>query len=526
MRYSNVPQTTKAHPKQVKNTAGGYSFKLDEWGMLRRFLILGSEVGTYYVGRDTLTKLNSNALEKCLAKDGRLTVRQIIEVSDSGAASKNAPAVFALAMASVKGDIETRREAFRALPLVCRTGTDLFQFVDNRESLGGGWGRLMTDSISKWFNRPISLVAYQSAKYKQREGWSMRDLLRLAHPVPASPAHSALFKYVVSGELTDTVPVLIQAMEEAKTASTNRLVNLIRDYNLTREMIPTEALNNPDVWMALLEKMPLRAMVRNLGKMSQVGILGPRSVGQKLVCDKLNQQYIMKSRLHPYALLVALKVYQQGEGMLGDLTWKVNQAIVDKLDDAFYLAFGNVEDSGKSTLVALDVSGSMSAPLVSGYKQGKRGLECVLSPVTCCEAGTAMGLITMSTQKKHIFARFNNGLQTGGLRVGTRMDDALRWTSGVNFGGTDCALPMVEARRNKWEVDTFVIITDNDTWAGNVHPHTALEQYRDAMGIPAKVVVVGMASTGFTIANPDDPGMLDVVGFDTSTPQLISEFSK
>jgi 60 kDa SS-A/Ro ribonucleoprotein len=44
------------------------------------------------------------------------------------------------------------------------------------------------------------------------------------------------------------------------------------------------------------------------------------------------------------------------------------------------------------------------------------------------------------------------------------------------------------------------------------------------MGIPARLVVVGMASNGFSIASPADGGMLDVVGFDTATPQVIADF--
>jgi 60 kDa SS-A/Ro ribonucleoprotein len=29
-----------------------------------------------------------------------------------------------------------------------------------------------------------------------------------------------------------------------------------------------------------------------------------------------------------------------------------------------------------------------------------------------------------------------------------------------------------------------------------------------------------------SIADPKDPGMLDVVGFDTATPQLVSDFAR
>ena len=98
--------------------------------------------------------------------------------------------------------------------------------------------------------------------------------------------------------------------------------------------------------------------------------------------------------------------------------------------------------------------------------------------------------------------------------------------SDLPFGGTDCALPMLYAQATEREVDTFVIYTDSETWAGDVHPAQALRDYRRASGIDARLVVVGMVSNGFSIADPTDPGMLDVVGFDTATPQLISDFAR
>lgn len=97
--------------------------------------------------------------------------------------------------------------------------------------------------------------------------------------------------------------------------------------------------------------------------------------------------------------------------------------------------------------------------------------------------------------------------------------------SGLPFGGTDCALPMVWARKHKVEVDTFAVYTDNETWAGDMHPHQALREYRDWSGIDARLVVIGMTATDFTIADPTDPGMLDVAGFDSAVPMLLNNFS-
>lgn len=92
------------------------------------------------------------------------------------------------------------------------------------------------------------------------------------------------------------------------------------------------------------------------------------------------------------------------------------------------------------------------------------------------------------------------------------------------MGGTDCALPMLWALEKKIQADAFVIYTDNETWHGKIHPAQALQEYRRKMGIAAKLVVVAMTSNGFSIADPNDAGMLDVVGFDLATPQVLSDF--
>ncbi len=100
----------------------------------------------------------------------------------------------------------------------------------------------------------------------------------------------------------------------------------------------------------------------------------------------------------------------------------------------------------------------------------------------------------------------------------------MRYTDGLDFGGTDCALPMLYAAQQGMKIDAFLIFTDSETWAGDIHPFQALRRYREQTGIPAKLVVVGMTSTGFTIADPADGGSLDVVGFDTAAPGFISDF--
>src|ERR1700747_515946 len=71
---------------QVANSAGGYVFEADDWRALRRFLILGSEGGSYYATESKLPREGAQVLERCIAADGKRAVREIVAVSDAGRA--------------------------------------------------------------------------------------------------------------------------------------------------------------------------------------------------------------------------------------------------------------------------------------------------------------------------------------------------------------------------------------------------------------------------------------------------------
>ena len=536
--------STKATPQsapipgssQVPNSAGGYAWPVDDWMRLDRFLVLGSEGGTFYIKERELTIDNAEAVVRCLAADGPRAVARIVEISDAGRAPKNDPAIFALAMAAKLGDEATRKAAYAALPKVCRTGTHLMHFAELAQGFGG-WGRGMRKAVASWFNsKAADVLALQLVKYQARDGWSTRDLLRLAHPRAASPSHDRLFAWVTKGELpagaTDDVALrLVVAMDAAKRATTvDEIVALVREHRLPREALPTQWLTKAAVWEALLADMPMTAMIRNLATMTRVGLLGGHASATKTVVARLaDNGRLVKARVHPVAILAAMLTYKSGHGAKGHGTWAPVGAIVDALDAAFYGSFPAVVPSGKRMLLALDVSGSMGCGTIAG-----------VPGLTPRVGSAAMALITAATERDYSVVGFTAasggyGGQWGGGTPGLtpitlsprqRLDDACAAIGRLPMGGTDCALPMVWAKQHKVAVDTFVVYTDNETWAGSVHPAQALRDYRQASGNAAKLVVVGMTSNGFSIADPNDAGMLDVVGFDTATPPVISDFAR
>src|SRR5262249_33927929 len=145
-------------------------------------------------------------------------------------------------------------------------------------------------------------------------------------------------------------------------------------------------------------------------------------------------------------------------------------------------------------------------------------------------ASAALALVTAAVERDHRFVAFTsngwqsraagpsqwagmgyaNGITPFEVSPRDRLDEVCPRTAALPMGGTDCALPMLYATEHRLPVDVFVVLTDSETWAGVIHPSQALQQYRDRLDIPARLIVVGMVSNGFTVADPNDAGQLDI----------------
>ena len=294
--------------------------------------------------------------------------------------------------------------------------------------------------------------------------------------------------------------------------------SLIRSGRLVREHVPTTLFGSKEIWLTLLETMPLEALLRNLGKLTQIGVVSDkhREIGARFS----NQEEIMKARIHPIKVLVASKVYKNGCGDMGSLSWTPNIYITIALTELFKLSYGTITPTGQRIMLGIDVSGSMSSAVL-----GSRVL-------TCRDASIAMAHLYLETETNVSAVAFSNTLtdliapSRNQLRRGMTLDQALAATSGMMFSATDCVLPIQHAIKNNLLIDTFIILTDNETYAPNEHPQNALVRYRELTGIQAKLIVIGMTGNCFTIADPNDRNTLNLAGFDTSTPEIASMFMR
>lgn len=546
-------QHEPASSKQVKNSAGGYAFQVSPLTRLRRFLMLGTDKGTHYIHETPLTKDNARVVLEWAQHDPVTLVNEVIEISTNGRAPRQQPAIFALAAAAASMGGENseagRRAAIAAIPTVCRTGFTLFVFANYVEQFRG-WGKLLRRGVASWYlDKPVRDLTYQALKYRQREGWTHRDLLRLAHPETSEQDRRTLFDWIVRRNQGVEMPRHVESTRQVvgfEAAQSEQdpqaIADLIHEYRLSWEMLPDHALKHKSTWQALIRSnsLPLGALIRQLPRLTNLGLLHPTNdFTQEVMWRLTNEDQLRRARIHPVSVLIALKTYASGHSPnpRSRMTWDPSRPIIDALDAAFYKAFKTVQPTGKRIRLALDVSGSMGHPIggvpnlscreaTAAMALAIANIESTYDIVGFCMAGTP-------EIRNYGYNRFGGyrgsslsyrGVSELSLSPRQRLDDAVRSIDNLPFGGTDCSLPMTHALENGLEFDAFVVFTDNETWGGDIHPHQALRRYRERTGIDAKLIVVGMTATDFSIADPDDLGMLDIAGFDSNVPGLIHDF--
>ena len=369
-------------------------------------------------------------------------------------------------------------------------------------------------------------MVYQAVKYRQRNGWTHRDLLRKAHPkTPYDLNH--LYAWITH----DTAPPierdfgLIHAFREAQaTEDVPTIVKLIHQFRMPWEAVPTTMLAHKEVWQALGPYMPNTALVRNLATLTVNQAINPMEAGWAV--EKLDQ---MKG-VHPLQILTAMRVYgaghdpkrRSGKRESEPRRWIPVAQVMDALDRAFNRSFLDAPQTNQRLYIAVDVSGSMDWDNINGIEN-----------FTPRMGAAALALAIAKREPNYYVMGFSSHagrdpmipeMTPLGFTAADTFITAVSKTEAVRAGGTDCSMPMLDALYKRIPVDAFVILTDNQTWGGQMHPTEALKLYRKEMGIPAKLIVIAMVANKFSVADPSDAGMLDIAGFDAAMPQLIAGF--
>lgn len=495
----------------VQNNAGGYGFTISDQERLERFLLIGSEGGTYYVNEQKLTEDNAKKVIEMIKNNGINVVNTVVDVLINNRAPKADPSLFVLALAATYGDQDTKNAVYRAVPTVMRTSTQMFLFIANIQNLRG-WSRGLRKAIGRFYTeKTADQLAYQLVKYRNRAGFTHQDVVRLSHPSTKDESKNELLAYAAGRLTEDKVKnQLVFTFGEAQVTKGKELVELIKNSKLTWEMVPTEQLNDKEVLKALLPNMPLVALIRNLNRFSYNGLTDGNTETTKLIVSKLtNAELVKKTGIHPVNVVNSMLTYSSGRGVKGDKSWTPNQNIVDALHTTFELALKAIIPTNKRILIGVDISGSMSASV--------QGMQ-----MTAAQIANVLAVTILKSELNAELVWFDTSLQNPTIGRRTSIDEVIR--KSPTGGGTDCAVPLVYAANKLESYDAILILTDNETWAGPRHGIEVLKSYRKNVNQDVKVIEIALTATGHSTMPSDDKNILRVAGFDASVVEVINKY--
>jgi 60 kDa SS-A/Ro ribonucleoprotein len=483
----------------IKNNAGGFVSQTTDWEYLNRFLTIGSENGSYYADEKKLTVDNATNVINLIKINPLKVFNEVFETLVNNKAPKVDPSIFVLALLRLHGSNEVKGLISSNSDRLFKTFTQLTQYVTMSKELGGT-GRSLRTTINNWYTkRSVESLDYQMAKYPNRNGFSHKDLIRIGH-TDLSNFNDSVIRTVMKGEPSykDDLPrMYAKELVLSNKDNVSKVISVIKEYNLTWEMIPTELLNDQKVLSVLLQNdrsMPPTALLRNLNRLTDAKTID-------LAYEKLTNVQYMKD-IHPINILIALKTYSSGTGVRGSKTWNVSSRIVEGLDIALEQSVQQLEPTNKRILIAVDCSGSMNAMTSVG--------------LTAYEVAVSLAATIGKVEKYSDVIMFDTAYK-GTMNKRDSFKTLLQ--NAPRGGGTDCSVPYRLMLTNKLLYDIVIVLTDNESWA---HKSDVVDTVKKLNG-KMKNVIVASTATKATIL-PTRKDTLNISGFDASVPELIKNF--
>ena len=313
------------------------------------------------------------------------------------------------------------------------------------------FGKPVPNSLKKGINDVLTgFNEYTLAKYKGNgKAVKMRDLLCLCRPTPKDTEQSELFKKCLE----------------------NRL-----EIPLTWETELSANGNNKETWEKLIDsgKVGYMALLRNLRNIIQAN---PDNI-QKVFDTLENPEKVRKSKQLPFRFLSAYKSVKDISG----------SKVLDVLENAVDASIENLPKIKGSTVIAVDVSGSMRSPISAK------------SDVKCSDIALMLAFIANRICENAYIYAFDTGAYKLTISSRTGILQAVNSTP-VHGGGTNMSLPFRLMISEKINADRVIVLSDNEcncgySWCNHKTVQALADEYRKTSGNDIWVHAVDLQGYG------------------------------
>ncbi|MCI0680840.1 MAG: TROVE domain-containing protein [Gemmataceae bacterium] len=509
----------------ARNEEGARAYPFTPKHALAQLAATGCFNGTFYAqAEDQLATL----LALVDQVDDNVFLAKLAIYSRERAFMKDMPAALLLVLS--KRDRALFRAAFERVVDNGRVLRTLFQMIRSgrfgRKSLSYALQR----AFQRWLNQA---AAGQLLGASIGNDPSLRDVLRLARPTPKDNARRALF-----GWLTDRpvekwapataadLPLEVQALDAYRKAATAAEQVVILTGSHFRWDLLADAARDAFVWKAIARQMGPQALRMNLNTLLRHGVLEDAETVDYVAARIADAEEIRGSRQFPYQYLAA---YLNAGAALP-------QPIRTALVAAAELACGNVPALPGPVVIGLDVSGSMQSPVT-----GRRGRGAT-SKVRCVDVAALFAAAILRRNPDSLVVPFDDRVHHVDADARESILDLAARLARFGGGGTNCALPLVEANgacRNR-AFAGCVLVSDQESWIGTGrHGSTAVmkawqefvknqvrlqrSELTSAKLAGAKLVCLDLQPYTTTQA-PDRSDILNIGGFSDAVFSVVASF--
>lgn len=251
---------------------------------------------------------------------------------------------------------------------------------------------------------------FQISKYNGgNKAVKFKDVLRLTHTKPSNEKEEALFNKIMN----DTLPIAERWETELSAHG-----------------------NNKETWEKLIaeNKVGYMAMLRNLRNIINAG---PNNI-DKVYAKLENKEQVLRSKQLPFRFMSAYREIPH-----------TSSKVLDVLENAIEYSVENTPKLKGKTVIAIDVSGSMSDHISSK------------STIRCCDIASLLGVLASRICDDYVVYTFDTRIENKTFsKRGGIIETAMRLSH--SGGGTDISLPLSKMINEKVYADRLIILSDNE----------------------------------------------------------------
>lgn len=499
----------KTATKLTKNDAGGWAYALTPKQTLAQIAATNCFNGTYYADANKNLELAKEAVLN-LSNDPEFLAKVAV-YSREKSYMKDMPAFILVALAEVDTDlfhkvfdrVVDNAKMLRNVVQMARSGVVTGR---TRNMSAGAYRR----AIQRWFNARSPEDVFRASIGNDP---SMADVIKMARPKPKTKGMSAVFAYLL-GKDTDRryLPAIVKEYEAFKKSPQAYEVPRL-DFRMLDSFMTADQRRG--LWITQADRMGWQATRMNLNNFQKYGVFDNPELVTTVANRLKNGKLIADAKVFPYQLLTA---YLN--------TDTVPAKVRNALQDAMEVATENVPDFGGKTLVAVDTSGSMSAP-ITGHRYG------ATTNTTCVQVAGLIASCVLRKNEDSEVLPFDTRVHRANLNSRDTVMTNAKTLARFGGGGTSCSVALADWNSRKVKADLVIYVSDCESWCdgyygwGNHNKTALMAEWKKFKGRNprAKLVLIDLTPGNTSQAN-DEKDVLKVGGWSDEVFNVIAAFVK